>query len=183
MINYKQPILVLMACLFVSSCSTKLTDYQTQNKNFDIKEYFDGNVIAWGIVQDSSDKVTRRFCVELEGSWQGEQGVLAETFYFDDGEISYRDWRFSKQKDGSYQGTADDVIGSAVGKHQGFAFQFQYTLALDVSGTTYEVSMDDWMYQIDQYRVMNKTAISKFGFNVANVTIFFDKQAPVKSCS
>ena len=61
--------------------------------------------------------------------------------------------------------------------------QYKYTLRLPVDGKTYDVSMDDWMYQIDQYRVMNKTAISKFGFNVANVTLFFDKESPVKTCA
>ena len=182
MIKYKQPLLALTTCLLISSCSTNLTDYQPQVSNFDIKEYFDGDVTAWGTIQDSSDKVTRRFCVELEGKWNGNKGLLAEKFYFDDGEISYRNWHFNKQNDGSYEGTAEDVIGTAIGKHRGFAFQLQYTLELPVDGTTYEVSMNDWMYQIDQYRVMNKTAISKFGVNVANVTLFFDKELPVKKC-
>lgn len=182
MINSKQFIFAISASFFVSSCSTNLGEYQAQENDFDIKQYFDGNVIAWGTVQDSSDKVTRRFCVELEGTWQGEQGVLTEKFYFNDGEVSYRNWHLNKQIDGSYLGTAEDVIGTAIGKHQGFAFQFQYTLALAVDDTTYQVSMDDWMYQIDQYRVINKTSISKFGFNVANVTLFFDKQLPVKTC-
>ena len=182
MIKYKHTFLTVATCLLISSCSANLTDYQPQTNNFDIKEYFNGPVTAWGSIQDSSDKVTRRFCVELVGTWNDNKGVLAEKFYFNDGEISYRNWHLVKQSDGSYRGTAEDVIGTAIGKHQGFAFQFQYTLKLPVDGTTYEVSMDDWMYQIDEYRVMNKTAISKFGFNVANVTLFFDKEAPVKSC-
>jgi hypothetical protein len=43
--------------------------------------------------------------------------------------------------------------------------------------------MDDWMYQIDDYRVMNKTTISKFGIDVAEVTLFFDKETPYQTCS
>ena len=183
MIKYKYTPLTVAACLLISSCSANLTDYQPQANNFDIKEYFNGPVTAWGTIQDGSNKVTRRFCIELDGKWDGNNGVLAEKFYFNDGEISYRNWNLVKQEDGSYQGNAEDVIGTAIGKHQGFAFQFNYTLRLPVDGTTYDVSMDDWMYQIDQYRVMNKTAISKFGFNVANVTLFFDKESPVKTCA
>ncbi|WP_208379426.1 DUF3833 domain-containing protein [Psychromonas algicola] len=180
--SYFKLLSLLVSSLLLSSCSANLTDYSEKQNSFDLKEYFNGDVIAWGTIQDHSDKVTRRFCVELEGTWQGNEGVLAEKFYFDDGEISYRNWQLTKNKDGTYRGLAEDVIGHAIGKHQGFAFQLQYTLALKVNDSVYEVSMDDWMYQLDEYRVMNKTAINKFGFNVANVTLFFDKQLPIKTC-
>jgi len=184
--KYKKITLVALTSVLTStvliSCSANIEDYQQQSKQFDLKQYFNGDLIAWGILQNRSDKVTRRFCVELSGRWQGDSGVLAEKFYFDDGEISYRNWLLNKQDDGSYLGSAEDVIGTAFGKHQGFAFQLQYTLALQFDESTYNVTMNDWMYQLDEHRVMNKTAISKFGVNVANVTLFFDKQLPVKKC-
>lgn len=175
-------IILIMTCGFITSCSTALDDYQAVEKPFDIKEYFDGQVIAWGMVQDFSNMVSRRFCVEIEGTWQGNDGVLAEKFYFSDGEITYRNWQLSKKMDGSYEGKAEDVIGTAIGKHQSFAFQFQYELSLVVEDKTYQVSMDDWMYQLDEYRVMNKTSMSKLGVKVAEVTLFFDKQAQVQQC-
>ena len=175
-------VFVITLSSMLVSCSANLTDYQQDKLNFDIKNYFSGDVIAWGIVQDYSNKVTRRFCVQINGSWQGDKGVLAEKFYFDNGEISYRNWQLTKQSDGIYQGTAEDVIGTAIGKHQGFAFQFQYTLLLKLDNKSYEVSMDDWMYQLDEHRVMNKTAMYKFGVNVANVTLFFDKNSPNTTC-
>lgn len=166
----------------LSSCSTDLRDYQKTQPAFDIQQYFTGNVIAWGTVQDYTQKVTRRFCVEIIGTWQGNNGVLAETFYFNDGEVSYRNWQLVKQADGSYQGSAEDVVGMAIGKHQGFAFQFQYQLLLNINDTSYQVSMDDWMYQLDQYRLMNKTVMSKLAIPVAEITLFFDKEFPQKTC-
>jgi hypothetical protein len=174
--------LLISSCFFISSCSTALDDYQAVDNPFDIQTYFDGNVIAWGMVQDYSNKVSRRFCVEIEGTWQGDDGVLAEKFYFNDGEITYRNWQLSKKADGSYEGQAEDVIGTGIGKHQGFAFHLQYQLSLVVGEDTHQVSMDDWMFQLDEHRVINKTSMSKLGVNVAEVTIFFDKQAQLKTC-
>lgn len=187
---------ILLFCLLLSSqlmsCSTKISDYEVssaeqpnakEDSNFDIKEYFTGNIVAWGMLEDYNNKVTRRFCVEIEGTWNDNEGVLAEKFYFDDGEINYRNWRLTKLDNGDYQGTAEDVIGTAIGKHSAFAFQLEYTLLLEVGGKSYQVSMDDWMYQIDEYRVMNKTSISKMGINLANVTLFFDKKLPSNTCS
>ncbi|MEG3753442.1 DUF3833 domain-containing protein [Psychromonas arctica] len=180
--KYIKTSLLLLSSFALASCSQDLSDYTKNSNEFDIKEYFNGNVTAWGTIQDASNVVTRRFCVELEGTWEGQDGVLAEKFFFDDGEISYRNWHFSKQADGRYIGTAEDVVGEAIGEHQGFAFQLQYTLTIPVDDTTYDVSMNDWMYQIDEYRVVNKTSINKFGVNVANVTLFFDKQDPITGC-
>jgi hypothetical protein len=182
MIRLNKKIMLLSIILLISSCSVNIEDYQEGKPSFDIKEYFNGDVIAWGMVQDRTNKVTRRFCVEIKGKWQGRTGVLAETFYFNDGEVSYRNWQLTKQVDGSYTGTAEDVVGTALGKHNGFAFQLNYTLNLTLEDDTYQVAMDDWMYQLDDYRVMNKTAISKFGIRVAEITLFFDKELPVKQC-
>lgn len=172
----------LFILISLSSCSTALEEYSQEDGNFDIKEYFTGNVVARGVIQDYSSKVNRRFCVDIEGTWQGSEGLLAEKFYFDDGEISYRNWQLSKQPDGSYQGTAEDVVGTAIGKHQGFAFQFQYQLSLVIDDTTYQVEMDDWMYQLNDSHVLNKTVMRKLGVKVAEVTLFFDKSLPQKQC-
>ena len=176
-------IFALFTLLILASCSVDLADYQKEKKPFDIKSYFSGDIVAWGMIQDYSNKVNRRFCVEIKGTWEANEGTLAEKFYYNDGEISYRNWQLTKKANGTYLGTAEDVVGTAIGKHQGFAFQFTYDLLLKIDDETYQVSMDDWMYQIDDYRVMNKTTISKLGIDVAEVTLFFDKETPNQTCS
>lgn len=173
-----------MAAVLLLGCSADLSDYQQPERQpFDIKAYFTGDIAAWGMVQNRNDKVTRRFCVEIKANWQANIGTLAETFYFQDGEVSYRNWQLNKQADGSYTGTAEDVVGTAIGVHQGFAFQLNYQLLLPVADSIYQVSMDDWMYQLDEYRVINKTSISKFGIKLATVTLFFDKQQQYQPCA
>lgn len=182
MINLFSKIGTAILAVLLMSCTADITSYRATKPTFDIQQYFTGNIIAWGMVQDYSDQVTRRFCVEIIGSWENNKGTLAETFYFDDGEVSFRNWHLMKNIDGTYNGFAEDTVGIAKGKHQGFAFQFQYELLLELEDKSYQVQMDDWMYQVDEYRVFNKTAISKLGVNVANITLFFDKQNPTQTC-
>lgn len=168
--------------LLLSSCSTSIQQYQGSQPGFDLAAYFDGPAIAWGMVQDYNQKVTRRFCVELNGQWQQQQGTLAETFYFDDGETDQRTWRLTRQAPNQYSGQADDVIGTAVGQQQGFALQWQYQLMVAIDGEDYQFDLDDWMYQLDQYRLFNRTKMKKFGLTVAEITLFFDKEAPLRQC-
>ncbi|MEW6990997.1 DUF3833 domain-containing protein [Colwelliaceae bacterium 6441] len=168
--------------LFISSCTTHISDYKESQPTFDIKRYFNGEMLAWGMVQDYSNLTTRRFCVELKATWQENIGELAETFYFNDGEISYRTWKLTQLPQGKYSGTAEDVVGVAHGEQSGFAFQWQYQLLVPIDEDIYTFTMDDWMYQIDQERVMNKTSMSKLGVKVAEITLFFDKASNKKTC-
>jgi len=170
------------AMLLLTSCTTPIADYQQTSPALDIQTYFDGPMTAWGIVQDYNDKVTRRFCVELNGSWQGEKGLLKEKFYFDDGEISYRNWQLTRRVDGQYHGEAEDVVGQARGQQRGFAFQWQYELIVPIDDSEYQFVLDDWMYRIDEYRAFNRTEMKKFGITVAQLTLFFDKQTPLRGC-
>ncbi len=168
--------------VFLYACSTYIKQYNKVDTPFDIKTYFTGPVVAWGMVQNYSGQVTRRFCVEIQGSWQGDEGLLAEKFYFDDGEITYRNWQLVKLANGAYQGTAEDVIGTASGQHAGFAFHWQYYLQVPVDDDVYVLHLDDWMYQLDSDRVVNKTKMKKLGVTVADITLFFDKSMPDQRC-
>ncbi|RYV02345.1 DUF3833 domain-containing protein [Shewanella sp. OPT22] len=175
-------LLIPIAIILATSCSTNIHEYQGEQPRFDLKDYFTGNITAWGMLQNYSDKVTRRFCVDIEGEWKANKGLLKETFYFDDGEVTHRNWQLMKMENGKYLGTASDVVGEAKGQEQGFAFHWNYVLKVPVDGSEYNIAMDDWMYRMDKNRVMNKTTMKKFGVRVGEVTLFFEKSLPVTQC-
>ncbi|NCP66220.1 MAG: DUF3833 domain-containing protein [Paraglaciecola sp.] len=165
------------------SCSVELSDYQASQPKFDLPDYFNGELTAWGILQDYTGKMTRHFCVDLVGTWQGNAGQLHESFYFDDGEQQTRIWSIQIQPDGSITGTAGDVVGQATGNEQGAAFNWQYTLQVPVGDSTYDFAVDDWMFRLDDNRVMNRSYMQKLGITVAEISIFFDKTAPLRRCN
>lgn len=43
--------------------------------------------------------------------------------------------------------------------------------------STYEMSIDDWMYLMDEDTLINRTSMSKLGVEVGQVTLFFRRQA------
>jgi len=45
-----------------------------------------------------------------------------------------------------------------------------------VDDKQYEVQMDDWMYQMDERTLINRTSMRKFGVEVGQVTLFFRKE-------
>ncbi|MFN4237338.1 MAG: DUF3833 domain-containing protein [Vogesella sp.] len=168
--------LLLCASVALAGCSTaSLEDYRGTKPALDLQTYFNGPITAQGVFQDRSGKVVRRFTVQMTASWQGDTGVLDEHFTYDDGEKQRRVWTLKKQPDGRYTGTADDVVGEASGRTEGFALFWDYTLRLPVDGEVYEVRFDDWMYQLDERTLLNRSVMSKWGVKLGEVTLFFRK--------
>ncbi|MGP8304651.1 DUF3833 domain-containing protein [Vibrio sp. YIC-376] len=162
--------------VFLGSCSADIDNYQSTTPNFDLFGYFDGNVKAWGMVQDHSGQQTRRFEVDIVGTIAGNELTLIEDFVFNDGEVDQRIWNITKLGNSRYQGNADDIIGIATGKETGNALQWQYDFELKMDDSTVTVAFDDWLYRQDEKHVFNLTRIKKFGVEVGTITLFFQKQ-------
>ena len=150
-------------------------DYAAEKPLLDLRQYFNGRLTAHGVFTDRSGKVVRRFVVDMDCTWNGEQGVLDERFTYSDGKTERRVWRLTHHGNGRYTGTADDVVGTAEGQTSGNAFYWAYTLRLPVDGKVYEVQFKDWMWLIDEKVMINKAEMSKFGIRLGEVTLAFTR--------
>ncbi len=172
--------LTLGMLVIVSGCSVSVDGeaYTSVTPDFNITEFFDGDIKAWGIVQDRSGKVVQRFIVDIEGRMEGDTLILDESFDYGlgDGPTS-RTWRITPNGDGSYTGQAGDIAGPATGTEFGNAFNFHYEMDLPVDDTTYRVTFDDWFWAFNENAMMNRSYIRKFGLVMAEVTIFMQKQS------
>jgi hypothetical protein len=169
-------LLIGAAALTLAGCATvDVANYRAERPALDLAEYFNGTVDGWGMFQDRSGQVIRRFTVRIDAKWDGNRGTLDEHFEFSDGERQNRVWTLVKDGD-RYTGTAGDVVGTGQGIQQGNAFNMRYVLRVPWSGRTIDVDMDDWMWRIDEQTVLNRTAMTKFGFRVGEVTLSFRKR-------
>ena len=169
-------MLFVMVSILTACASVSPSDYAGQTPEFLIEEYFDGQVKAWGMFQTRTGEVQRRFTVDIDGQVNGDQIVLDERFEYDDGETERRVWEIERIDDQTYRGTAGDVVGSATGVRGGNALNWRYVLALDVGDQTWNLKFNDWMYLIDDEVLINTADVTKFGFRVGRVTLFFQRQ-------
>jgi len=170
------PALAALAAAILVGCATAdVTDYKSEKPLLDLAQYFNGTIDGWGMFQDRSGKVLKRFYVRIDAKWEGNRGTLDEHFEYADGEKQQRVWNLTKDQD-RYTGTAADVIGAAQGQAQGNALRWNYVLALPVDRKVWNMDMDDWMFLIDDKTMLNRTTMSKFGFRVGEVTLSFRKR-------
>lgn len=167
--------LFIAGLLLLAGCSTPMSYYQNTTPQLNMEEFYNGKLTAYGMVQNRSGDVLRRFRVDMLGTWEGNKGVLEETFYYDDGEQQQRTWYLEKKEDGKYGGTADDVVNPAHGQTSGYALNWRYTLRIPVDGDTWDINFDDWMYLLDEKRLINRAEMKKWGFTVGEVTLWIEK--------
>lgn len=171
---------LLTAALFslgLTACAGPTVEqYRAEQPTLDLKTYLNGTLDAWGMFQGRSGEVKKRFHVVIDAKWEGDFGVLDERFKWSDGTTSRRVWTLKREADGSYRGTADDVVGEAVGELAGNALRWRYVLALPVDGKTWNVDLDDWMFLLDEKVMMNRSYMSKWGFDLGEVTLTFVKR-------
>lgn len=170
-------LLMVWLLLALTGCSApNPTVYQSEMPRLDLREYFNGRLDAWGIFQDRSGKVVRRFTVDMNARWEGDTGTLEEDFVYSDGSHERRVWTLRKVGPDRYVGTAADVIGEAQGVVSGNALHWRYTLALPIDGTVYHFDFDDWMFLVDDRVMLNRAVMSKFGIRLGEVTLSFTKR-------
>ena len=150
--------------------------YQNAEPTLKLEEYFNGKIKAWGLVQDYKKRVRRRFDVSMQASWQEETGTLEEDYQYYDGKSEKRIWTIQKIAPNHYHGFAEGIIGKAVGNVAGNAVNFSYRMKLEIGGKIFHFNFDDWMFLMNDGILINRSYLKKFGFTVAELTLFMQKQ-------
>lgn len=169
---------ILLISTLAACSSQKIEDVADRRPNLSLESFFEGDTIAYGIFEDYSQSLKRQFRVNIKGTVEGGVLTLEEDFLYDDGETQRRVWRITNRGKNEagitlYEGTADDVIGTATGHVAGNALHWRYTVALLVGDTTYDIDFDDWIYQQDEHVALNRARLTKFGIEVGSVTLAF----------
>lgn len=160
----------------LSGCASPTpADYASEAPRLDLRQYFNGRLLAHGIVTDRGGQVLQRFTVQMTGTWNGDTGTLDERFVYADGRKETRVWTIRRGPDGRYTGTAADVVGEARGEAAGNALNWRYTLRVPVDGRTWELQFDDWMFLVDEQVMLNRAVMSKFGIRVGEVLLSFQR--------
>ena len=173
-----KPLILTCLLFLLTACITiDGKRYIEDPIDFDLYTFFNGEVQAWGIVQDRSGNLVQRFEVDIVGSVSDGELVLDETFSYTLGEgVEKRIWTINNEQSG-FRGGAGDILGQAAGVDYGNAFYWAYEMDLPVGDTEYRVNFEDWIWAFDDEVLVNRSYIRKFGVVFAEVTIFMQKRS------
>lgn len=169
---------VFIVFVFVMGCSSiQVRDYADRKPMMIPEDFFNGQLFAHGVIKNRAGKVVRYFNAEIKAFWEGAKGTLEEDFIFDNGEKQRRVWILTRQADGSYIGTAGDVLGEATGRIAGNSMFLEYVLEVPYGEGTISLTMDDRMYLVEPQTIVNESVMYKFGMRVGEIILVIRKQS------
>ena len=144
-------------------------DYDGLGPEFDMRRHLSGPILCEGVIFGPTGRVTSRFVAEMQGTWTGNRGVLAETFRYDSGAVQRREWRVALSGDGTFTAEADDIVGQGMGRHVGPALNITYSIRLPEDAGGHVLQTTDWMYLVQNGTIMNRSQFRKHGIVVAEL--------------
>lgn len=142
---------------------------------FIIEDVLAGQTVGRGRIKTLTG-VDRSFTATLNGTWDGETLMLVEDFVYDDGEIDQKTWRLKKLPNGDYEGTREDVVGTARGFQVENGFRLEYLIDLPTGpGKTTRVGFRDILVLNGEGDVLNEASVGYRGFRVGRVSLVIDR--------
>jgi len=177
---YRRCILALTLAGLSACSGVSVTDYAGNTPALEPEVFFDGPLLASGVLKDRGGRVTRRFTARIDAYWRDGVGTLDEDFLFDDGETDRRVWTLTPVAPGRYRATAGDVVGDGLAEVSGNAMFLDYVLRVPYGDDSIDLAIDDRMYLVTPDLLINESVMRKFGFRVGEIVLTIERQDPAE---
>jgi hypothetical protein len=151
-------------------------DYRGKEPRFDLRQHLNGPILCEGVIYGPTGRVTSRFVADFEARWDGNVGTMTERFRYDSGAVQDRKWTLTLGNDGAIRATAPDVLGEGRGQAEGAGVQLKYRLRLTPEAGGHVLTVNDWMYLMENGTIMNRSQFTKFGIKVAELVATMRKK-------
>ncbi len=168
----------LVATLLVAACSESLPieKFAGSGPSFDPVTFWTGHTHSWGVLENRFGAPTQIVTTDCVGTAEGADGLhMVQHLDVGDGTPQTRDWHMRRLGGGTFAATANDIVGTAQGQADGRAFHWSWVLQTKPGDSLYDVTMDQWMYLMDDVGMVNRTTIRKLGVILAEVTEQFSR--------
>ena len=132
-----------------------------------LESFFAGRTIGDGRFVNSWTRSERRFQVVIDGTWDGRNLALSETYAYDNGPRERKNWCLRQVAPGVFSGTYDDVIGTASIWSDGQSVRLKYKLKL--AGIA--LDFDETMSLSDDGSVIDRARVTKWGLPVGRLEV------------
>lgn len=155
-----------------------INDFTGKQPTFVLERFFEGRSQGWGVMQSRFGAFQQQFKIEASGRWDASAKTLrlTEIYTFDDGHIDKLEWTIRKTGEGSYEGREPRVDGVAKGEQAGNAYHWTYTRRVpSKDGSESSNGFDDWFWLQDEQTLIARASVTKFGVEVATLSVFYRK--------
>ncbi len=160
-----------MAALLLAGCSAPVppSGLAESGPAFDPVAFFTGHVTSWGVEENRAGQPVGIVTTDCVGTVNGNGIRMVQVLRIAGKAPQTRIWQLSGAA-GHYTATANDMAGTAEGTVYGRAFHWRWVLETAPGNDLKNVTMDQWMYRMDDGAVMIRTHVSKLGILLLQVS-------------
>lgn len=156
----------------------KPVEYSATLPQMSLRQNLSGPLVSEGMIFGPTGRVVSRFTADMHGAWDGPKGLLKEHFTFASGDTQDRVWDLTTHPDGSFSGTAHDIVGRMRGETIGATTRMSYRLRLAPDAGGHVLNVVDWMYLSENGTILNRAQMRKFGIKVAELFATIRPKSP-----
>jgi hypothetical protein len=167
-------ILCFTALTLLAGCARPSDPFagKADGPTFDPIAFFSQDIKSWGVVESRSGAPEETVMTASHGHLEADGSLtMTQRLTFGDGTTQRRDWTLRKTGPGTFQGAANDMVGTAEGQVSGPMFHWTWTLRHSPA----DVAMEQWMYRLPDGTALIRTTVSKFGIILTEVTEHFSR--------
>ena len=171
--------LALAALLVLGGCSRPLgpAGFSASGAVFDPLAFFTGHVTSWGVEENRGGAPIAIVTTDCQGVASGPGAIrMVQVLRIGAARPQTRIWQMRRIDAGHYVATANDMAGHADGVVAGRVLHWRWVLRADPGDALADVTMEQWLYQMDDGAVVIRTVITKLGVRLLQVTEQFEKQ-------
>ncbi len=167
--------LVLAGFLLLAGCSKPLPMSTFAGAPaFDPVAFFTGHVTSWGVEENRAGEPTGIITTDCVGTPEGNGIRMVQTLHMA-GKVQTRVWHLARTGPGQFTATANDMAGRTVGVASGRVLHWRWVLETSPGNALKNVTMEQWMYLMDDGAVMIRTVVTKAGIRLLEVSEQFEK--------
>jgi hypothetical protein len=141
---------------------------------FNPVQFFNGHVTSWGVEENRAGAPIAIVTTECDGHPAGGAGIeMVQTLHIGAAPPQTRIWLMRQTGPLTFTATANDMAGTAQGTVSGRVFHWRWILRTHPGDLLANVTMEQWMYMLDDGDVMIRTVVRKLGFRIVEVSEVF----------
>ena len=164
--------LALVLCL--AGCSAPVAQFPGPAIN--PLEFFIGHETSWGVEENRAGAPIAIVTTDCEGVATGPHRIrMVQVLHVGDAKPQTRIWQFTQVSPQIFTATANDMDGATQGVVAGREFHWSWVLESKPGNSLANISMEQYMYRMDDGSVMIRTIARKLGVRLVEVSEVFTK--------
>jgi len=151
-------------------------DYLQNGSKINIKNFLNGDLEGFAIIQNADGKIESSFTVKSNGKWEENRGTVQYNYTFNGGKKDSRTWLITANENGDFGAIGHDFVETGQGSQVGNTARVNYSLMTNYKDVKQKIEYEDKFYLVDDNSAIIISTMSQGRQNLGKAIISLRKK-------